>query len=134
MNPPAAPTNRRRWIAAACLAALALYWPLAFVATHVPMRDLPSSTLPLDKVFHFCSFAILGGLLTSGLALRNGWQWTWALWAVAIAAVYGIVDELTQIPVGRTADPLDWLADVMGATMGACAAGLLCEIVRRRRG
>lgn len=126
-TPP--PSRRPRWIAAA-LVALVLYWPLAFAATHFPLRDLAHSDLPLDKVFHFGSYAVLAVLLTGWFALRHGWRWKGALWAVAIAAVYGIVDELTQIPVpGRTADAVDWLADVSGASAGAILTGLL---LRRR--
>ena len=32
--------------------------------------------------------------------------------------VYGVVDELLQTPVGRTADVKDWFADVAGAVIG----------------
>jgi VanZ family protein len=111
-----------------------LYWPLAFAATHLPLRRLAETTLPLDKIFHFSSYALLAALLTGGLALWHGWRWKWALLAVLIAAVYGVIDELTQIPIaGRTADVADWIADFVGASVGAVLAGLACEWVHRRR-
>ena len=43
-----------------------------------------------------------------------------------IAATYGVVDELTQAFVGRTPDIKDWVADLMGATMGSVSAGVVC--------
>lgn len=127
----ALPRSRRR-IALLLIVALALYWPLTFLATHLPVRGLRSSGMNLDKVFHFGSFGILGFLLTGELALRNSWHWKWAGVAILICAVYGVLDELTQIPVGRTADPWDWLADVLGATAGAIVAGSICQWVRWR--
>lgn len=36
----------------------------------------------------------------------------------AVLAVYAAIDELTQIPVGRTGSVNDWLADVVGAAIG----------------
>lgn len=132
MPDPAATYRFRRRIALLLVTLLVLYWPLAFLATHLPLPTGHSTGLPLDKVFHFGSFGVLAFLLTGALALHRGWHWKWAAVAVAVAAAYGVIDELTQIPVGRTADPWDWLADLSGATCGAVVAGLICEWVRWR--
>jgi VanZ family protein len=48
-----------------------------------------------------------------------------------VAAGYGILDELTQALVGRSADIKDWFADLVGATAGIWAA-LLAHWLGRR--
>lgn len=133
MNKPAAIPRWRRQVTVLVAIALVLYWPLAFLATHIPAKDLPRSDLPLDKLFHFGSFGLISFLLTGGLALWRGWIWKWVPVAIAVSAAYGVVDELTQIPFGRQADVRDWVADVLGAIAGAVVAGIACEVVHRRR-
>jgi VanZ family protein len=52
--------------------------------------------------------------------------------ALAIAAAYGIFDELHQSFVpGRSADILDWFADVCGALIGIGACWLWGIIAAR---
>ena len=44
------------------------------------------------------------------------------VWAAVIATVYGVTDEWHQSFInGRTADPLDLVADGLGAIIAACA-------------
>jgi len=133
MTESAATPRWRRRVAVAVVLMLLLYWPLAFLATHVPMEDISDSDLPLDKIFHFCSFGVISFLLTGALGLQRGWRWKWAVYAIAICAAYGVIDELTQIPFGRQADVKDWLMDVAGAATGALIAATICEIAHRRR-
>jgi VanZ family protein len=72
-----------------------------------------------DKLAHLVVFASLGFLL--GRAARVGWCWSWnraALFAVAIASAYGLLDEWHQSTVpGRTAEIWDWIADTAGAAL-----------------
>lgn len=75
-----------------------------------------------DKVAHFVGYALLGGLLAR--AIRATWKemdsgGVWR-WATAVAGLYGLLDEIHQafVPV-RSADPLDFLADLLGAAAGA---------------
>ena len=77
----------------------------------------------IDKIGHAGLYAVLGGLLR--VATGRGGV------AVALAAGYGVTDEVHQAFVpGRSPDPLDWLADVVGAALGA---GLVASFARRRR-
>ena len=91
-----------------------------------PHEDLPP-LLDLfgDKVLHAVEYAGLGALCcrafrygTAGpLAARA------ALWAVLAASIYGITDEVHQLFVPlRDSSWQDWLADTIGATVGAAAA------------
>jgi hypothetical protein len=73
-----------------------------------------------DKVVHALLYAPLGALLriaTGRFAV-----------ALALAGSVGMADEVLQSAVpGRTADPLDWLADVAGAAAGAALVTVLAQ-------
>ena len=113
--------NRRRlaWLLPALAYAGVIFW-----LSHQP-NPLPGlTTLVSDKVLHALEYAGLSGLLALGLSrlgvpgLRRV-----ALLAVVLAAAYGATDELHQSFVPhRSADPLDWLADSVGALVGGILA------------
>jgi VanZ family protein len=130
MHPP--DSNRlRAWAVLGVRAALPLFWLLAFAATHTPARHLPETPISNDKIQHFLAYGVLGFLLTATLATWRPWSWRLVAGGIAIAALYGIFDELTQTLVGRTADLKDWIADVAGATAGSVAAGLVVTLCVR---
>lgn len=95
----------------------ALLWSLAVLAAcSVPGDELPdASYLPLshDKWIHVFMF------------VGVGWLWVRAeprrVWAVALGGIaFGIGIEIWQtlLPIGRSADPFDALADVVGLAIG----------------
>ena len=114
--------------------ALAAYWSLAFVVTHVPPflpEDEGDDDEPLigfDKIVHFGGYAGLAFLLMNALVPTNyaaaeaagSERMTTRAVAITIliCAIYGAVDELTQPPFGRTADPMDYVADLLGLGAG----------------
>jgi len=103
---------------------LAVYWCLLFVATHIPKP--PSLHVQhIDKVFHFLAYAGLAFLLAWSLPTIPHHPILNILLAAFISISYGVVDECLQIPVGRTADILDWIADSIGAVSGLAAYGLM---------
>ena len=82
----------------------------------VPAGALPSGS---DKVIHFLAYLGLACLL--GL-FRGPEKWVSSF---VIIAIFAVADELLQIPVGRSCDVADGLADWLGAAVGtALAAGL----------
>ena len=98
----------------------ALLWSLAVLAAcSVPGSGIPEvSFLPLshDKWIHAAMFAGIG------------WLWLRAapdrLWTIALGGVaFGLGIEVwqTALPIGRTADPLDALADIVGLGVGLWA-------------
>ena len=99
---------------------LAAYWTFLFASTHVP---LPKDALPAnsDKAAHFVAYAGLSFLLGLWLSLRGPMTIGGYVFVLAVAAAYGAVDELTQIPVGRTGDVWDWVADCVGGGLGLAA-------------
>lgn len=94
------------------------YWLALFVATHIP--HVPAAlTMPgSDKWQHFTAYAGLALLLAARQSLGRFLTWKLAARIVGFVSLYGIFDELSQIPVGRDAELWDWYADVMGACSG----------------
>jgi VanZ family protein len=90
-----------------------------------PEPGLLPEWLPIDKLAHLLLFAVLAALLyLAGVR---------APLAALVAAAYGLTDEVHQMFVpGRSPDVRDWLADALGAMLGAWAVRRW-EVARRRR-
>jgi hypothetical protein len=97
------------------------YWIALFVGTHSP--SLPVGVgRGWDKLAHFAGYAGLAFLLAWTLAARGRRSFAAGLSVLAVAAAYGVLDELLQAPVpGRSPDLWDWTADVGGAAAGLAA-------------
>ncbi len=92
----------------------ALFW--AVIVLYIGGRSSVPSLgidLPLDKVAHFTMYGILGYF--AARAARQAWHNRGWGWFIAGGLVLGALDEFQQrfIP-GRSADPLDWIADAAG--------------------
>ena len=103
------------------LATLVVYAIALVVGTHMPQEDGPPPVIP-DKVLHFGAYLGLSWLLAMTLAQRGIAAARVAAITIPSLLLFGAIDEVTQIPVGRTADPLDWLADAAGILLGTGAA------------
>ena len=94
------------------------YFVVLFAATHVPAP--PSSVVSVnDKLLHFGGYAVLTICVLVCWELTIGYlepKHYFAVWLVGI--LYGAVDEITQVPVRRTCDVNDWIADVLGVVCG----------------
>ena len=107
------------WLPA--LSYMALIWALSSVA----LPDLPIDRFPLrDKGVHAVEYALLAFLVTHA-SLR-----TWpdrarariAAVALLVTCGWGVLDEIHQAFVpGRSAAPLDLVADLAGALIGSSA-------------
>ena len=96
----------------------------------VPMPDFKDS----DKMVHFVCFGILAASWSlwfsrgSWCNFRAGTPWRNAALCVLFTSLYGAVDEFHQsFTPGRCAGADDWLADTLGAVIGALA----CVIAAR---
>lgn len=89
-------------------------------------RLLPPPTLLTltDKAWHALAFA---ALVLPAATFHAGSL----LWIVPAGVLYGGLIELIQPSVGRTGDPLDWLADVVGIAAGVALGWLLRASWRR---
>jgi VanZ family protein len=111
------------------LAVLLLYWGALFASTHIPLPETDSQFN--DKLAHLVAYGILAFLL-AWLASHKLGSLPLAALVMSVVAVYGLLDELLQIPVSsRTADPWDWVADVAGAACGLVFF-LACQFVTRQ--
>jgi VanZ family protein len=108
----------------AFLPALA-YGVLIFALSHQanPLPFLPEEIFLHDKLLHATEYAVLGGLLVHALRMA-GLRPAAALFvAVALASLFGATDEFHQSFVpGRNSDVADWMADTLGAAVGALVA------------
>ena len=100
------------------------------------LSDAPLPEDVSDKTGHLTAYAGLGVLavraVAGGLPSRMDRRSAWL--AIAIAAGYGAFDEIHQLFVaGRSADVLDWFADLTGAALGVGACWLWGIIARRHR-
>ena len=97
---------------------LALYWPLAFVLSHIPMPQVVRDAQMSDKSLHFLAYLVLTFLLFSAVKPfeKVRWRRAAAWWVLGVALVYGVCDELLQHYVaGRSTDVRDLAADAAGA-------------------
>ena len=101
------------------------------------MKDVQAQLLGpdvdvLSSIAHFCEYTMFGALLVN--ALRHHMPLRRAcLVAVACASLYGVTDEFHQLFVpGRMCDPMDWLVDTLGASLGASLARFGFKKIDRR--
>jgi len=121
------------------LRAILAYVAVLVVATHIPkepdfVKDLEAPGV--DKLVHFaiyCGFSfLLAFLLSFRSAERRARGALSATHYAAIAlfvATFAALDEITQPWTGRDRDLMDWIADVIGMTLGL----MLFAVVQRYR-
>ena len=111
---------------------LTSFWMAAFIGTHLP--KVPNAiTRVSDKTLHCLAFVILAALLSWVLQDRvQGWL-RHAVLVLVTLSIYGAVDELLQIPVGRHCDVWDWVTDVIGTVLGLILFHLLRLLYHRYR-
>jgi len=107
----------------------AIAWAgLIFVFSAQPnLRFVPDEGLDflVRKAGHMAVFGILALLLWRAMAGTTAWRRPWA-WALALAVLYAITDELHQGGViGRHAAAVDVGIDATGALIAVVAVGLL---------
>lgn len=106
------------------------YVALIFALTSLPRKPdvaevMGFSLLREDLYEHILAFVVLSVLLVRAWrGQRPDWSlWRAAGWAFALAAAYGVLDELHQAPIpGRTCSPWDLLANGVGAGVGIAVA------------
>jgi VanZ family protein len=121
----------QRYIRHATFWALVAYWVVLLVATHWPLpRPIRGGNIG-DKVIHFIAYATLAALLAIELWWRGRSSWPAYLAIFLGLALFGGFDELTQPLVNRSADWLDWYADLIGIASGLLLARLVTAALGR---
>lgn len=114
--------QRAQWLATV----LVLVMPsgLLLVAPQVVTKGL--IPVPWDKLVHLLTFAVLALALGLASRLKNAWV---LLPAFVGTVLVGALDELQQLgQPNRSADWVDFAADVTGAALGCLALVLLAEL------
>ncbi len=113
------------------IVALFSYWVLLFIGTHIPSNKLLASMHQSDKVLHLCAFAGLAFLMAWAIPTNMRKLYRNTLLAAFVTVVYAGLDELLQIPVGRTADWKDFYADCFGIGIGLLVYTLVRALILR---
>ena len=100
---------------------------MAFATTHIPGPALPLDMPVSDKTFHLAGYFPLTVIFVVTLKCYGLTLWRRVAVALAVMAIYGAFDEITQPLFNRSASWGDWLADIVGAA----TAVLACEAVFR---
>ena len=109
--------ERLKRIAARARTLAVVYFLILCAATHIPLEQAQVEVS--DKIIHFASYALLTVLVLAGWEFTIGGLQAKHYFAVWLAGtLYGAIDEVTQIPVGRNGDINDWAADVLGIIAG----------------
>lgn len=98
------------------------HWPGLSVTAGV------SKGIPTDKVLHAIGYCGLGVCLGLWSNWANRRDWTAMLRCVVFVAVFALLDEVTQPLFGRSCEPLDWVADVLGGVAGLAATYLFLRL------
>ncbi len=109
----------------------AFYAGFHFVMTHLPPGNMPTVRTS-DKMLHFLSYGLLSGCLYLTLWIGAMPVRRTALMVVFAAAVFGLFDEILQVPVGRDPELMDWIVDVAAAIIAAACLSLLRVVLARR--
>lgn len=110
--------NRIQWAATWARRATLLFLVAMFIGTHVPCESVASVQFS-DKWIHFLAYTTLTFGILASWELSTGPLLPMHYFVVWFAAtLYAVIDEVTQIPVGRNCDGLDWLCDVLGIIVG----------------
>lgn len=123
--------SRLRLVAQFARYATVLLLLAMFVGTHLPASLSPGFSYS-DKVIHASAFMSLTLSLLISWELSAGVlrpQHYFAVWL--FCTLYGAFDEITQIPVGRVCDGLDWLADIAGILAGLILYRLFRPLLSR---
>jgi len=112
----------------------AAYTGVLVFATHYPRPEqLLGTNLPADKTLHFLAYGALGLLAAALVAVSGRWSARRGAALAAGLAAFAAIDEVTQPWFGRSADPLDWVYDLIGLAAGIAAIAALNALLRSSR-
>ena len=112
------------------------YWLALLLIMHVPLKREPkyleATFVDADKLTHLGAYGLFAALLCWAFDERRQLspearprsRIVGLLGVIAFLAAYGIIDERTQPWTGRDCNLPDYIADVIGATLGTIAYAL----------
>jgi VanZ family protein len=110
---------------------------LIWILSSQSILPMPKGILGFDKVQHLLAFAVLTGAVCLWVSPEK-WKtrcFFFMLITGCIGSAYGIIDEVHQYFVpGRDCNVWDWIADTLGAALGAGIAGSAGRFLGQRAG
>lgn len=100
-----------------------------------PEEQMPFVSHFSDKVLHAVEYALLGALWCRAFQASQSepWRRQAILWAIVFTSLYGMSDEVHQAFVPfRESSVFDWIADTIGAVLGAAWFSRLSRFVVAR--
>ncbi|MDR1248837.1 MAG: VanZ family protein [Treponema sp.] len=97
---------------------------------------VPKGVLGFDKLQHLLAYLVLAASVVFWFspAQRRLHRLRTFLLLVLVSSLYGVIDEIHQFYVpGRDCNVWDWIADTLGAFLGAGVALLADRLMLRRR-
>lgn len=108
----------KKWFRALSWLFLVVYMGLIFWLSSLTLLPVEMNFPYEDKLIHACAYAVMGFLAANAFSEGPHKRRFWL--AFMLASLYGISDEVHQMFVpGREASGWDWLADAVGAWIGA---------------
>jgi VanZ family protein len=105
-----------------------------FIGTTIPSDHLSNIVDIGDKLKHFSAYSILAFLLSLNLFFQEKWEYAsknYLAYTLMICILYGAFDEIHQLFVpNRSAEFLDWFADISGSIVGSFFAYLFIQKIR----
>jgi len=115
---------------------LIFYWIILFIGTSLPSDNFSDIVDIGDKFKHFSAYLILAFLLSLNLHFQEKWEKlskNFLFFTLVICFTYGAFDEIHQIFIpNRSAELLDWIADILGATSGGLLAYFFLKRIKIR--
>ena len=107
-----------------------------FIGTSLPSDNISNILEIGDKAKHFLAYFILASLLGLNFHFQNKWKSLsvyYLLYTFIICSFYGVFDELHQILIpNRSAEFLDWLADLLGSSTGVILVYFIIKYLKKR--
>lgn len=113
------------------MTALAVWLAVWLAGTHTPPP--PAGLVPhwlSDKAIHFLGYFVTGILSIWVSGRKGGVRWPLAIRIWAIIVLLAVVDEWTQLLVGRACEWTDALADACGGAFGILAGSRIFGLWR----
>ncbi|MCE5280438.1 MAG: VanZ family protein [Planctomycetaceae bacterium] len=106
-------------------------WAAAFIVTHLPAQDIPSLQAG-DKVLHVTGYFLIACAFGAVLIAHGVRPLRRAIIMIVTMGAYGIFDELTQPLFGRSADSIDWFADMGGTILAVLVLQTVTMFFRKK--
>ena len=102
------------------LMALLVYWPGLFVLTHIPIPQLARKSGMSDKTMHVLAYLALVFVWWFSISpyKKVNWQKAKVWLTLGVMVWYGAFDEWLQGQMSRSADVMDFYANLVGTIIG----------------